>query len=68
MNNTASSMIDMKPKDAIILDIIPLEKNIQKKPYYPKMDWIDIYTSLANNMEIKKDVQQTLSGVKILID
>ena len=28
MNNTVSSMIGMKPKDAIKLDIVPLDKNI----------------------------------------
>ena len=68
MNNTVSSMIGMKPKDAIKLDTIPLNKNIQKEPYYPKIAYIDIFIGLANSMEIKKDGQQTLSGVKILID
>ena len=66
MNNTASSMIGMKPKDAIKLDAVLLDwtKNIQKKPYYPKMACIDIFMSLANNMVTKKDDQQTLFEVK----
>ena len=68
MNNTVSSMIGMKTKDAIKLDTVPLDKNIQKKAYYPRMDYIDTFISLANNMETKKDGQQTLSGVKTRID
>ena len=68
MNNTKSSMIDMRPKDTIKLDTVPLEKNIQKKPYYLKMAYADIYINLGNNMEIKKDGKQALSGVKIRID
>ena len=57
INNMVSLMIDMKPKDAIKLDSVPLNKNIQKKTYYPKMDYIDTFTSLVNNMETKKDKQ-----------
>ena len=68
MNNTISSMIGMKSKDAIKLYFIPLDKHIQKKPYYPRMDCIDIFISLANNMEIKKDQQQTLFGARVHID
>ena len=54
LNNTVSLMISMKPKDAIKLDTVPLEKNIQKKPYYPKMDCIDVFINLVNNMDTKK--------------
>ena len=61
MNDAKSSMIDLKLKDAIKLDTVPLDKIYQKKAYYPKMDHIDIFINVANNMEIKKDVQQTLS-------
>ena len=69
MNNTVSSAIGgMKPEDAIKLDNVPLNKNIQKKPYYPKMICTDTFINLVNNMETKKDRQQTLSGVKIHID
>ena len=53
VSNTKSSMIDMTPKD-IIQTPFYWTKHIQKKPYYPKMDYIDIYINLANNMEIKK--------------
>ena len=42
--------------------------HIQKKPYYPRMDFIDTFINLANSMEIKKERQQTLPGVKIRID
>ena len=68
MNNTVSSMIDMKPKDAIKLDTIPLDKKYPEEPNYPRMDCIDTFINLANNMETKKDEQQTLSGVKIRIN
>ena len=61
MNDAKSSMIDLKLKDAIKLDTVPLDKIYQKKAYYPKMDHIDIFINVTNNMEIKKDVQQTLS-------
>ena len=30
MNNTVSSMIDMRPKDAVKLDTVPLDKKISK--------------------------------------
>ena len=68
MNNTKSSMIDMKPKDAIKLDAFHWTKHIQKKSYCLKMDCIDTFISLVNNMGTKKDKKQTLSGVKIRID
>ena len=32
MNNTVSSMIGMKPKDAVKLDTVPRDKKYQKKP------------------------------------
>ena len=56
MNNTVSSMIGMKPKDAIKLDTFHLTKNI------------DTFIKLVNNMEIKKDGQQTSFEAKILTD
>ena len=68
MNNIVSSMIGMKPKDEIKLDTVPLDKNIQKKPYYPRMDCIDTFINLVNNIETKKDGQQTFFGAKIHID
>ena len=63
MNNTVSSMIGMKPKDAIKLDTVPPDK-----PYYLRKIYKNTFISLANNMETKKDEQQTLFGVKIRIE
>ena len=69
MNNTVSSMIGMKPKDAIELDTVPLDKTyLKKKPYSPRMDCIDTFINLVKNMETKKDEQQTLFGAKFHID
>ena len=68
MSNTESSMTGMKPKDAIKLDIVPLKKHIQKKSYYPRMDYINTFINLANNMETKKDGQQTSFGVTVRTD
>ena len=68
MNSTVSSMIGMKPKDVIKLNTVPLDKNIQKKLYYPRMDYIDTSISLANNMETKKDGEETLTGAKTRSD
>ena len=36
MNNTISSMIDMKPKDAIKLDTVPLDKTYPKETVLPE--------------------------------
>ena len=68
MNNTVSSMIGMKPKDAIKLETVPLDKTYPEKPYYLKMAYTDIHINLVNNIEIKKDERQTLSRVKIRIN
>ena len=52
MNNTKSSMIDMKPRDAIKLDTVKLDRNtvkhIQKKTRYMKMVYKDIHINLVN--------------------
>ena len=59
----------MKSKDAIKLDTVPLDKkHPEETVLYPKMDSIDIFISLVNNMETKQDEQQTLFGAKICID
>ena len=55
-------MIDIKPKDAIKLDTVPLSK------MYPEEIVLPEDGLYRNNKEIKKDGQQTLSGVKIRID
>ena len=67
VNNTVLLVIGMKPKDAIKLDTVPRDKNVQKKPCYLWMDYIDIFISLVNNMETNRDGQQILSGAKIRI-
>ena len=68
INNIVSSMIGMKPKDAIKRDTVPFDKNIQKKPYYLKTDYIGTFINLVNNIVTKKDEQQALFGVKIRTD
>ena len=68
MNNTVSSMIGMNPKNVIKLDTVPLDKKYPEETILTKDRFIDIFISLANNMETKKDKQQTLSGVKIRIN
>ena len=71
MNNTVSSMIDMKPKDPVKLGTIPLDKKYPVRilgSTDPRMVSTDIFINLANSMEIKKDGHQTSSGVKIRID
>ena len=64
LNNIISSMIGMKPIDAIKVDTVPLDK----KPYYLRMVYTDIFINLVNSMETKENEQQTLFGVKIRID
>ena len=68
MNNTKSLMIDTKPNDAIKIDTIPLDKIYPEETVLPEDGLIDTFINLTNNMEIRKDRQQTLSGVKIRID
>ena len=36
MTNTVPSMIDMKPKDAVKLDTVPLDKKYPKETILPK--------------------------------
>ena len=68
MYNTKSSIVDMKPKDTIKRDTVSLDKTYPKETVLHKMVYIDIYINSAKSMKIKKDGQQTLSGVKIHID
>ena len=66
MNNTKSLMISMKKRDAeCIFHSKVRMKHIQKKMYYPKMVYTNIYINLAKNMETKNDKSQTLSGLQI---
>ena len=49
-------MTGMKPKDAIKLDIVPLNKTYPKESILPEDSlYRYLYQSLANNMEIKKE-------------
>ena len=66
MNNTELSMIGMKPKDAIKLDTVPLDKTYPKETVLPQ-DGLYTFINLVNNMETKKDGQQTSFGAKIRI-
>ena len=50
------------------LDELRKQHIIDQHMYDQRLMDIDIFISLANNMETKKDGQQTLSGVKIRID
>ena len=64
MDNTNSSVIGMKKKDATKMDIVQLDKS----QTYPEEKVIrDIYVSQVNYMEIKKYRLLTLSGVKIAL-
>ena len=47
MNNTVSSMIDMKPKDAIKLDSVPLDKSYLEETILPEDGYIDTFINLA---------------------
>ena len=49
MNNTKSSMIDIKPKDSIKLDTVPLDKT-----YPEETVCTDIFINLGKSTEIKK--------------
>ena len=63
MNNTKSSMMDMKPKDAIKLGTVKLDKAYPEETYYLKT----VYRCLCQLGEQhgdKKDKHRTLSGVK----
>ena len=67
MNNTVSSMIGMKPKDAIKLGTVPLDKTYSEETVLPK-DGLCRFINLVNNMEAKEVGQQTSFEVKIRID
>ena len=52
-SNTRSSMIDMKPKDAIQLDAVSLGKTYpEETELLSRMDYIDIFINLANKIDI----------------
>ena len=65
MNNTVSSIIDMKPKDAIKVDFVPLDKKYPEETILPEDG---LYRYLVNNTETKQDGQKILFGAKIRIE
>ena len=68
MNNTKSLKIDMRPKDAIKLDTIPLNKTYPEETVLPEDGLYQYFYQPSKQHGDKKDGQQTLSGVKIRID
>ena len=68
LNDTETEMIGTKPKDAIVLDQVPLvnQENclILQKISYLKMDCIDTYYNLAKNTMIDDAEQQIEYGQK----
>ena len=68
MNNAESSMIGMKPKDVIKLDIIPLDKPYSEETVLPKDGLYRYLYQFGEQHGDQKDGQQTLFGVKIRID
>ena len=68
MNNTVSSIIGMKPKDAIKLDAVLLDKKYLEENVLPGDVLYRYLYQLVNNIETKQDKQYTLFGVKIHID
>ena len=70
MNNTVSSIIGMKPKDAIKLDIVPLDKTYPKETALPEDGF---YRYLYQSGEKHRDPKRRAtdletSGEKIRID
>ena len=65
MNNRKSSMVGMKPKDAIKLDVVPLDKKYPKEIVLLE-DRLYRYLYQPDKQHgDQKDRQQTLFGVKI---
>ena len=69
MNNTNSSMIDLKPKDPIKLGTVERDKSktYPEEKLLPEDGLYRYLYQLVNKMEIKKDELLTLSVVKIHI-
>ena len=68
LNNTVSSMIGMKPKDAIKLDTVPLDKKYPEETVLPKDGLYRYLYQPGEKHGDQKRRQQTLFGVKIRID
>ena len=65
LNNTISSTIDMKPKDAIKLDTVPLNKKYPEETVLPEDGLYRYLYQPGKQHETKKDERRTLFGVKI---
>ena len=62
MNNTKSSMIDLKLKDAIKVDTVPLDKIYPEESVLPKDgSYRYLYQPSKQHGDQKRDGQQTLS-------
>ena len=68
MNNTELSMIGMKPKDAIKLDIVPLDNTYPEETVLPEDGLYRCLYQPAEQYGDPKRWQQTSFGAKIGID
>ena len=62
MNNTKSSMIDMKPKDVVKLDTVKLDKKYPEENVIPEDGLYRYLYRLDEQNGDQKNVPQTLSG------
>ena len=68
MNNTKLSMIGIKPKNAIKLNTVPLDKKYPEETVLPKDGLYRYLYQPGEQHGDQKRRQQTLSGVKIRIE
>ena len=69
LNNTVSLMISMKPKDAIKLDTVSLDKKYPEETVLPEDGLYRLYIyQPGEQYGDQKDEQQILFGVKMRID
>ena len=68
MDNTVSSMIDMKPKHAIKLDTVPLDKTYPEEAVLPEDGLCRYLYQPGEQHGDQKDRQQTSFGVSIRMD
>ena len=68
MNNTVSPMIGMKPKDAIKLGTVPLNKTYPEETVLSKDGLYRYLYQPGEQRGDQRDEQQILFGVKIRID
>ena len=66
MNNTKSSIIGMKPKDAIKLDTVPLDKKYPEETVLPE-DGLYRYLYHPGKQHGNQEGPRTLSAAKIRI-